>query len=512
MTRTTYSPSRRSVLAGGLAAAAVVSAQAIPTVAAAATTGRPGDRGEDLVLTHGTVVDPVDGRARPDVTILISGGRIVRIGPSALVPVPDGATVVDLRGKFVIPGLADMHTHGLAYEQIDPALYVANGVTTVREMAGNALVRGFRTKIEAGTLLGPRYTVGSRIVDGSPSIWDPKLLDVISVADADEGRQAVRQAISEGADFVKVYSRVSEPALRGIAAEARAQGIRFAGHCPDEVPMAEAAELGQASFEHLFWTLLGTSSRESEIRARIHQIRLALGDYAGWFKDIHPLELLASSTHSKAKAQALYARFVEHRSRQVPTLIMHQSLDYARTLDQHDPRNAYLPASSQGSNDYALEELYLKDRAPSEDAGWAGLFEHRLRLVGEMHRAGVPIMVGTDTGTPGVFPGFAVHDELRLLVRAGLSPRAALYAATVEPADFLGVATGRVAEGYLADLAVLDANPLRDITNTTRLSGVVVRGRYVGPDERTQLLADVAKAAAGMPESAVASAGCPCHS
>ena len=458
-----------------------------------------------------TVVDPVDGKLRPNVTILMHGDRIVRTGPSGLVPVPAGATVVDLRGKFVIPGLADMHTHGLAFEQIDPALYVANGVTTVRDMAGNALVRQWRPRIEAGTMLGPRYTIGSRIVDGSPTIWDPAVLNVISVADAEQGRQAVRQVVSEGADFVKVYSRVSEPALRAIAAEADAQGIRFAGHCPDEVPMAEAAELGQASFEHMFWTLLGTSSRESEIRARILRIRLSLGDYAGWFKAIHPLEMLAASTHSRAKAQALYARFAHHRSRQVPTLIMHYGLDYARTLDENDPRYRYLPASAKASLDYAMQDLYLKDRSPSDDAGWAELFGHRLRLVGEMYRAGVPIMVGTDTGTPATVPGFAVHDELRLLVEAGLSPRAALYAATVEPAEFLGVATGRFAEGYLADLAVLDADPLRDITNTTKLSGVVVRGRYIGPDERTRLLADVEKAAASMPASAAASPRCLCH-
>ncbi|WP_194911559.1 amidohydrolase family protein [Catenulispora rubra] len=510
MTRTTYSLSRRTVLVGGLAAAtAAAGVEAVP--AAAAATERAAAAGAELALTHAAVVDPVSGLTRRDTTVLMRGDRIVLTGPSAQVPIPAGATVVDLRGKFVIPGLADMHTHGLAFEQIDPALYVANGVTTVREMAGNALVREWRPKIEAGTLLGPRYTIGSRIIDGFPTIWEPKLLAVLSVADAEQGRQAVRQVVGEGADFVKVYSRVSEPALRGIAAESRAQGIRFAGHCPDQVPMEEAAALGQASFEHLFWTLLGSSSREPEIRTRIQQIRLAQGDYAGWFQDIHPLEMLASGTHSPARAQALYARLAHHRSRQVSTLIMHYGLDHARTLDQNDPRDRYLPAPSKAGLDYALNDMYLKDRAPADDAGWAALFEHRLRLVGEMHRAGVPIMVGTDTGTPGTVPGFSVHDELRLLVEAGLSARAALYAATVEPADFLGTASGRVAAGCVADLAVLDANPLQDITNTTKLSGVVVRGRYVGPDERAQLLADVERAAGSITDSATAAAGCPCH-
>jgi imidazolonepropionase-like amidohydrolase len=226
----------------------------------------------------------------PDVTVVIRGDRItdVRHGPA-----PHGTTGVDLRGRFVIPGLADMHTHGQA-EGIDPALNIANGVTTVRDMAGSPLARDWRGRIEAGTLLGPRYVLGSKIIDGAPSVWDPTWLDVVQVADAEQARRAVREQQAAGADFIKVYARVSRPAYLALAAEAHRRGIPFVGHGPDAVALEEAADLGQASVEHLFWAPFDTSRQESAIRAELARMRLELGDYSGWFAAIHPLEWTAA--------------------------------------------------------------------------------------------------------------------------------------------------------------------------------------------------------------------------
>lgn len=220
----------------------------------------------------------------PDTTVLVRGDTIAEVGRQVRL---DGATVVDLRGKYVVPGLADMHAHAQA-DGIDNGLYVANGVTTVREMAGSPKARDWRDRIEAGTLLGPRYTVGSRIIDGLPSIWDPKWTDVVQVGGPAAARAAVRGEIARGADFIKVYSRVSRDAYRALADEAHRHGVPFVGHCPDAVPLHEAAELGQTSIEHLFWTPFETSTRESWIRSEIQRIRLGLGDYAGWFAALHP--------------------------------------------------------------------------------------------------------------------------------------------------------------------------------------------------------------------------------
>jgi hypothetical protein len=463
-------------------------------------------RGGGTAFTNVTVIDPASGRVLPDVTVLIRGDTIVDVGRHA--PPPD-TRVVDLRGRFVIPGLADMHTHAQA-EGIDNGLYVANGVTTVREMAGSPLARGWRDRIEAGTLLGPRYTVGSRLIDGAPSIWDPAWLDVVQVSDPATARAAVCEEIARGADFIKVYSRVPRDAYRALAAEAHRHDVPFVGHCPDVVPLEEAADLGQASIEHLFWTPFETSTKEAWIRGEIQRIRLELGDYSGWFAALHPLEWTAAHTYSPVKARHLHAKLARKRIRQVPTLAMHRGLDHARTIDMDNPRNKYLPASALASQQLAREEFYLKDRSPSEDAEWTAMFDHRLRTVRHLHEAGVPLMTGTDTGTVAVWPGFSVHDELELFVAAGIPPMAALHAATAEPAAFLGTRTGRVAPGHAADLAILDADPLADIRNTQKLSGVVVRGRYLDEAARQQVLTDVERTATATPAEAL-SPGCPCH-
>ncbi|QWF81170.1 amidohydrolase family protein [Amycolatopsis sp. CA-230715] len=491
--------SRRSLLVAG-AAAGIASTTAWPAVAVTERAGR------GIAFTHATVLDPASGRVLPDTTVLVRGDTIAEVGRQVRL---DGATVVDLRGKYVVPGLADMHAHAQA-DGIDNGLYVANGVTTVREMAGSPKARDWRDRIEAGTLLGPRYTVGSRIIDGLPSIWDPKWTDVVQVGGPAAARAAVRGEIARGADFIKVYSRVSRDAYRALADEAHRHGVPFVGHCPDAVPLHEAAELGQTSIEHLFWTPFETSTRESWIRSEIQRIRLGLGDYAGWFAALHPLEWTAAHTYSPVKARRLHEKLARHAVRQVPTLAMHRGLDFARTIDMNDPRNKYLPADALETQKMARQELYLKDRAPSQDAEWAAMFDYRLRTVRRMYEAGVPLMTGTDTGTVAVWPGFSVHDELELFVAAGIPPMAALHASTAEPAAFLGTRTGRVAPGHAADLAILDADPLHDIRNTRKLSGVVVRGRYVDAAERLRILAEVEHTAATAPPQAAA-AGCPCH-
>lgn len=494
--------SRRSMIVAG-ALAGLTGATALRGPAGAAAEAPGGG----TAFTGVTVIDPASGRVHPGMTVLIRGDTIVDVGRHAP---PHDATVVDLRGRFVIPGLADMHTHAQA-EGIDNGLYVANGVTTVREMAGSPLARDWRDRIEAGTLLGPRYTVGSRLIDGAPTIWNPDWVDVVQVSDPATARAAVRAEIARGADFIKVYSRVPRDAYRALAAEAQRHDVPFVGHCPDVVPLEEAADLGQASIEHLFWTPFETSTREAWIRREIQRIRLGLGEYSGWFAALHPLEWVAANTYSPVKARHLHAKLARRRIRQVPTLAMHRGLDYARTVDMNSPRNKYLPPSALGSQEMARQEFYLKDRAPADDARWAAMFDHRLRTVRRLHEAGVPLMTGTDTGTVAVWPGFSVHDELELFVAAGIPPMAALHAATAEPAAFLGTKTGRVAPGHAADLVILDADPLADIRNTQKLSGVVVRGHYLDETARQAVLADVARTAAGTPAEAL-SPGCPCHS
>ncbi|NMO20441.1 amidohydrolase family protein [Pyxidicoccus fallax] len=450
----------------------------------------------DYALTHVTVIDATGGPPRPDMTVLIRDERIVELRPSKDVELPEELKTVDLQGRYLIPGLADMHIHTQDMEQVFPLLHVVNGVTTVREMDGTPFALEWRRKIEQGQLLGPRMVLGSPIIDGTPSLWQNSPVPHIAVRDEAEARARVREAKSQGYDFIKVYSRLSREAYFGIADEAKQLGIPFAGHVPDRVTNAEALEAGQASFEHLYGVMYETSSEEAALRERVASITLRPGTITGyntWFQQTHAVEWDAARTYSPGKGLRLFGQFARSPSANVPTLAMHDVLDRPMDLRMEDDRLKYLPVSTVEGWKWQLETIYLEGRSEEESTRRRELFQRRLALVGEMHRAGVRILAGTDSTTPWVFPGFSLHDELALLVQAGLTPLEAIQAATLEPARFLGREheLGTVEKGKAADLVVLDANPLDDIRNTTRIHSVVVRGRYISEEERRNMLLDL---------------------
>jgi imidazolonepropionase-like amidohydrolase len=485
---------RRIVLRAG---AAVASAGAVAAVAGAGRAAAA-SRERAVALTGVTVVDAGGRPPRRNVTVLVRGDRILAVGRGFGVPV--GAEVVDLPGKFVIPGLWDAHVHTIPSERISPPLYLANGVTSVREMSGTALLHEWRDRMDRGGLLGPRSVIASSIIDGAPTIGDPSAF--VEVATEDEARDAVRQAKRDGADFVKVYSRLPGHLHRAIADEAHRQRIPFAGHCPDAVPLSTASAAGQCSIEHLYSTWYDTSAREQELRARIAGLTFGQSDYVTWMHEIHRLEWDAVTSYSPGKAAAVFATLVRNRTRIVPTLSVYAVLDRPDEVVLADERLKYLPMSLVEGWRWALENIVKAGWTPEETAQRHALLDHRLAFVGELARAGVPVVAGTDGGDmPFVIPGFSLHDELALLVRAGLSPLQALRAATLEPARMVGLGSmlGTVEAGKLADLVVLDADPMADIRNTTRIHTVLTRGRVISPEQRTRMLADVAAAAAEPP-------------
>ncbi|WNG51468.1 amidohydrolase family protein [Archangium minus] len=457
----------------------------------------------DYALTHVTVIDAAGTPPQSDMTVLIKGEQIVALRKSDDLELPDGLKTVDLQGKYLLPGLADMHVHTQNMEQVFPLLHVVNGVTTLRHMDGEPFMLEWRRRIEEGRMLGPRMILGSTIIDGTPSLWQNSPVAHISVRNEAEAREEVRRAKAQGYDFIKVYSRLSREAYFGIADEARLQQMPFAGHSPDLVTVAEASAAGQASLEHLYGVMYATSSEEEALRERVGQISLrpeTITGYNTWFQQTHAVEWDAARTYSPAKGMQLFNQFVKDETAQVPTLTQHNVLDRSMDLDMNDERLKYLPASMVAGWKWQLAEIYLQGRSEEESAQRRDLFNRRLALVGEMHRAGVRVMAGTDSTTPWVFPGFSLHDELALLVQAGLTPLQAIQAATLEPARYLGMqgSLGTVEQGKVADLLVLDANPLEDIRNTTRIHSVVVRGRFISAEERQALLSDLETLAGSM--------------
>jgi imidazolonepropionase-like amidohydrolase len=392
-------------------------------------------------------------------TIVITGDRISAIGDN--ISVPAGAQVVDATGKFMIPGLWDMHVHWYLRDTF--TLFIANGVTGVRQMFGNSDLLRWRDQIAKGSLLGPRMVVASPIIDGPQPIWP----NSIAVRNEDEGRKAVRRVKQWGADFVKVYALLPRDAYFGIADEAKQQGITFVGHVPNAVSPAEASDAGQKSIEHLTGILIASSDKETELRDKL--VKADSPEARG------RVQATALDTYNEKKAADLVARFAKNQTWQCPTLTVLRSSAYLGDENfRRDGRIKYIPRLLQQRWNFRAT-----NRTGGDSAVEKKVLQKQLEIVGAMQKAGVPILAGTDTGNPYCFPGFSLHEELALLVIAGLTPVEALRAATLNPAKFFGLdqTLGTVEQGKIADLVLLDANPLLDIRNTQRINAVVSNGR-----------------------------------
>ncbi len=423
-----------------------------------------------LVFTHVTVIDATGAPAKPDMTVVVRGDRIEALGKTGKLAVPRNAQVVDATGKFLIPGLWDMHIH--PHDKKDYlALFIANGVTGMRVMWGDPWHHKWREEISAGELIGPRM-----VISGNPP-----------ASNEDVGRQAVRKIKKEGADLVKVGALdMPRDTYFAIADEAKKQGIPFAGHVPFFVSLAEASDTGLQSIEHAVFVLMACSSEgEEELRKKGKKTRVTpKRDLEG---ERARNKLIADITHSEKKAAELFARFVKNSTWVCPTLIAHNGLLFRDEQDlANDPRLKYMPLSTRywWKNNVRVAAATGEGRADLKK-----LCEKQLAIVGAMSDAGVGLLAGTDT----YMPGLDLQDELALFVQAGLSPLEALQTATYNPAKCLGKldSMGTVERGKVADLVLLDADPLQDIRNTQKIAAVVVGGKIFEKTALQKMLAQI---------------------
>jgi imidazolonepropionase-like amidohydrolase len=434
-----------------------------------------------LAITQVTVIDCTGKEAQADRTVLIAGSRITALGKATEVTVPDGAQVIDGKGKFLIPGLWDMHAHWLDKAYLP--LFTANGVTGLRIMWGAPQHLAWRKEVADGSLLGPRLVLAGAIVDGPKPLWQGS----IAVATEEDGRQAVQTTKKDGYDFVKVYSYLPADAYAAIAAEAKKQGIPFIGHVPEAVSAATASDLGQKSIEHLWGVAFACSSKEEEQR-RAYLADLAKSPPMMLMIVYNRHMAMCLDSYDEKKAASLFARFVRNETWHVPTLAVLRYKAYLRDKQlTEDPRLKYLPPSVRARWAQAVTRLAGQFTEPER------VYRKEMAIVGSMHKAGVKLLAGTDVGNPYCFPGFSLHDELALLVEAGLSPMDALQTATRNPAQFLGRDRdfGTVEKGKLADLVLLDADPLKDIKHTKEIAGVVAGGKLLTRGALDTLLAEV---------------------
>ena len=444
-----------------------------------------------IAITHVSVIDVASGTTRSDNTVIITGNRIVYAGPAGGAKIPGDARVLDGRGKFLIPGLWDMHVHAFVWVFSDFAgpLMLANGVTGARDM-GYFIDTTLRWKrdIAAGRESGPRLVLGAR-VDGPVG----RAQFVSHVASETDAVRAVdtlarKKDGSVRADFLSTDAFIPRAAFFGLAREARKLGIPFAGRVPLSVSVVEASDSGQRSIEQEDDLMRACTSREAEFRVQ-------LADTTNRRTGDDPLQLRTQarailSSYDPAQCSLVMQTLARNHTWVTPTLVAYQP--YARSFDsatKHPEWTKYVPGVVEGGWQHKALAVPKPEPAMVQSS-------FSFERTGALHAAGVGLLAGSDAPRAFVYPGFSLHEELALLVRSGLTPLEALRSATYNPASYLGAldSLGTIGEGKIADLVLLDADPLTDIRNTTRIAAVITNGRVLDSAARTALLNHVATA------------------
>jgi imidazolonepropionase-like amidohydrolase len=423
-----------------------------------------------LALMGGSLVDVRTGSIRPNTTLLIRDDRIAAVGPSDGFPIPADAQAVNVSGTWLLPGLFDMHTHATGAQLDRPKekllhLFLAYGVTSVRDTGGNLTqLRLLRDDLAAGRKLGPRLFFAGPILEGLPPVW-PSLSVLVDTTQ--RACSAVEFLADQGVDFIKVYNWVPEDSLRVVIETAHARGLRVTGHVPRTITMTRAIELGMDCLEHIRVT--GREMLPLDEAAPLDALPVARRETLLWQRfalESEPFERLVQ-------------RLADSGVYLDATLLVDASLCLdGREIDLDNPANADVPPEVRDSFIQApvpaIFELSQVERALARDG-----FRRRQRFVAMCHAAGVRLLAGTDCyGLGKLLPGLGLQNELALLVDAGLTPLAAIQAATITAAEALGQPDLGVLEpGKLADVVVLEGDPLADIQNARRTRLVVKNGQ-----------------------------------
>jgi hypothetical protein len=421
------------------------------------------------IAFEGVSVVPMDReQVLQNQTVIVDGDRISWVGPETEAEIPATAERIDGHGKYLIPGLADMHSHPA--DEDDLLLLVTHGVTTIRNLMGMPRHVLWRERAAAGQLLGPTIFTSGPIVDGRPVRSNGNL----SVVTREEAVAAVELTKRGGYDCVKVYDQLTPEAYRWVAEAAHERGLPVVGHIPFRVGLDDILTAGQRSIEHLYGypQALQPASRPAEVPHDLGQLRNWLFDMA------HNAQLERMSE-------------LAHQTREAGTWNCATLIVRTRWAKESDALAA-LPELQYLSPMRSAEARYFFDHYP-KGPGRSAMGDFNAAILRGLNEAGAGLLIGTDSLVPGLVYGVTVHEELQAFVDAGLSPFEALRAATTGPAEFLGQAGqwGAVTAGARADLVLLDGNPLADISHTARQAGVVLRGQWLPSSQIDSLLADL---------------------
>ncbi len=414
---------------------------------------------DTTVIVNVNIVPMTSEVVLPQQTVVVTDGKIAEIGNVDSVPVPKGSTVVDGTDRFLMPGLAEMHAHvtSTVPYQVDrlSTLFVANGITTIRGMLGQASHLKLRDQFASGEVFGPRLMTSGPSLNGR------------SVSGASDAARQVREQKAAGYDFIKVHPGLSSDEFAALAKTANEIGIPYAGHVPVATGVRRALQSNMATIDHLdgyFAALLPANSDGS-------------GGFGGFF------DVMLAKELDIDKIPSIVAATLEAGTWNVPTeVLIEQLIDDTPVVElKRRPETQYVSAATV--RDWvAAKEAQFADRGVDPETA-ALAIELRRRLIFELHKAGAGLLLGSDAPQTFNVPGFSTHRELHALVAARLTPYEALRTGTVAVATFLDSNGGVVAEGRDADLILLDASPLDDIRNSERIHGVMLRGRWLPATE-----------------------------
>ncbi|MEO6254856.1 MAG: amidohydrolase family protein [Ferruginibacter sp.] len=441
---------------------------------------------QDVLIRNINVINVMTGQIEYDKTILVSDKKIKQIS-SGPIQIKNTRTV-NGKGKFLIPGLWDMHVHTVDSSYLE--LFIINGVTGIRDMGGAAVnsnngcesigyekLMNWRKLINSGLLTGPRILISG------PPVSNTGWATSINIQTPEDARNAVKKLKSLGVDFIKVYEKIPLDAYKALAKEAKVAGLSIAGHVPIEtVSLIEAAEAGQRSIEHIRDPLLMcfTSNREELLHFFYED---------NWSKSDIEWGLLQYD-----KCPGTIEALKKYKTWLVPTLTVEKAkVAISDPKFVNDERRRILPKSvQQGFEDYVAKKLSLSTVDKKSDSSW---WLRQKLLVTRMHTEGIGFMAGTDCACEGGLPGNSLHNELRLFVEAGFSPLEALQTATINPAMYLKAtdSLGIIKEGKNADLVILNQNPLLDIAATESIYAVIQNGQLITYRQITRIKRDLKK-------------------
>lgn len=447
---------------------------------------------QTIFIRKTNIIDIENGKVIPDKNVIIKNGIISEIASNDIMFKTKADTVIDGSGKYLMPGLWDMHTHIWNNTTAFPLL-IANGITGIRGMFENMYaVKKWREEMSNGKITGPRLFVAGPVLDGPKPVWPGS----VAIHNEDEARHAVDSLKNKlHVDFIKPYSLLSYQSYMAIADECRKQHIAFAGHVPNEVSVAEAAQAGQKSQEHLYGMMeIASDSSDYWFAFQRGKIKDSTWKQRSVRKDF------LFRTYNEHKLKSVLRQIRQTNTFICPTLTVNRGIAYIDdTTLLNDPRMQYMGAFTKNLWDYR-KDFRFKTWSPVDFEQSKKEYELKLAITKMVYDAGIPILAGTDFPNPHCYIGFGLHDELKLLVKAGLSPAAALQTATINPAKYFNIESteGTVAVNKNANLVLLSKNPLDNISHTTSIDMVFVKGKVFTASQLADMLEAVKKMMAGI--------------